>query len=95
MQLEDWTRLAGLTALSLRGAREEHHGTLIAVLPRMTRLRSLSLPDCQPPGLADEGRWPAPAQCTCLVFNVAQQRLVWLGSCCDDLMGLRAHDLAR
>ncbi len=43
MQLEDWTRLCGLTGLTLRGVRESHHGTLAATLPRMTALRSLVL----------------------------------------------------
>jgi hypothetical protein len=44
-QLEDWTRLSGLTGLTLRGVREGHHGTLAAVLPRMTALQSLVLAD--------------------------------------------------
>ena len=43
MQLEDWTRLSGLTGLTLRGVRESHHGTLAATLPRLTALRSLVL----------------------------------------------------
>jgi hypothetical protein len=43
MQLEDWTRLSGLTGLALRGVRASHHGTLAAVLPRLTELRSLVL----------------------------------------------------
>lgn len=58
MQLEDWTRLGALTALALRDSREEHHGTLAAVLPRMTSLASLSLPGCVPPGLREEGGVP-------------------------------------
>lgn len=43
MQLEDWTRLGGLTSLALRRCSEAHQGTLVAVLPRVTRLRSLTL----------------------------------------------------
>jgi hypothetical protein len=43
MQLEDWTLLSGLTGLTLRNNRDSHHGTLAAVLPRLTTLRSLVL----------------------------------------------------
>jgi hypothetical protein len=43
MQLEDWTRLSGLTDLTLRYTCDSHHRTLAAVLPRLTTLRSLVL----------------------------------------------------
>lgn len=43
MQLGDWTQLSGLTHLALRQIKECHHGTLVAVLPRMTALKSLIL----------------------------------------------------
>ena len=59
MQLEDWTRLSGLTGLTLRGVKESHHGTLIAVLPRMTALRSLVLANDSIAGL------PAAGECCC------------------------------
>jgi hypothetical protein len=43
MQLVAWTRLSGLTGLTLRRTRDSHHRTLAAVLPRMTALQSLVL----------------------------------------------------
>ena len=55
MQLEDWSRLSGLTGLTLRHVKESHHGTLAAVLPRMTALRSLVLADVSRPGLPEAG----------------------------------------
>lgn len=33
MQLEDWTRLGNLTALTLRRCSEGHSGSLLAVVP--------------------------------------------------------------
>ena len=48
MQLEDWTRLSGLTGLTLRRVEESHHDTLAAVLPRLTTLRLLVLSPCWP-----------------------------------------------
>jgi hypothetical protein len=41
MQLEDWTRLSGLTHLSLADIKRFHHPTLAAVVPRLTTLQSL------------------------------------------------------
>ena len=61
MQLEDWTRLSGLTGLTLRGVKESHHGMLTAVLPRMTALRSLVLADDSIAGLPAAGE-----RCCCL-----------------------------
>lgn len=55
VQLEDWTRLSGLTGLTLRGVRDSHHGTLAAVLPRLTALRSLALVDGSQSGLPEAG----------------------------------------
>jgi hypothetical protein len=59
MQLGDRTRLSGLTGLTLRGVGDSHHGTLVAVLPRMTALRSLVLADDSTAGL------PATGGCCC------------------------------
>ncbi len=56
VQLEDWMRLSKLTGLTLRGARESHRGTLVAVLPRMTALRSLVLADNSIPALPAAGK---------------------------------------
>jgi hypothetical protein len=47
MQLEDWTKLSGLTHLSLRCVYHAY-GTLPAVLPRLTTLRSLVVDDRRP-----------------------------------------------
>jgi hypothetical protein len=55
MQLEAWTRLSGLTGLTLRGVAASHRGTLLAVLPRATPLRSLVLDDDSVSGLAAAG----------------------------------------
>ena len=55
MQLEDWLRLSGLTGLTLRHVKWSHHGTLAAVLPRLTALRSLVLADVSRPGLLTAG----------------------------------------
>ena len=45
MQLEAWTQLSGLTHLRLRGnGVSSRHHTLVAVLVRLTTLRSLMLP---------------------------------------------------
>ena len=55
MQLEDWTQLSALTGLTLRDARESHHGTLAAVLPRLTALQSLVLADDSHQGLPGAG----------------------------------------
>ena len=60
MQLEDWTRLSGLTGLTLRGVREGHHGTLAAALPRLTALRSLVLENH-----GDEQLRAAGGHCSC------------------------------
>ena len=50
-QLEDWTRLSRLTGLTLGYVKEGHHGTLAAVLPRLTALQPLVLADGSHPGL--------------------------------------------
>jgi hypothetical protein len=63
MQLEDWSRLSGLTGLMLRHVKGSHHGTLAAVLPRLTALRSLVLADVSRPGL------PAPGERCCSVSS--------------------------
>ena len=55
MQLEGWTRLSGLTGLTLRDVAVSHRGTLLAVLPRATPLRSLVLDDDSVSGLAAAG----------------------------------------
>ena len=59
IQLQDWAQLSGLMGLTLRGVRKGDHGTLVAVLPRMTALRSLVLADVSHPGL------PAAGACCC------------------------------
>jgi hypothetical protein len=43
MQLEEWTRLGGLSGLTLCAVKTSHHATLVAVLPRLTGLCSLVL----------------------------------------------------
>jgi hypothetical protein len=43
MQLEDWMRLSGVTGLTLRCSWDVRRGMLLAVLPRLTPLRSLIL----------------------------------------------------
>ena len=55
IQLEDWTRLNGLTGLTLGCVKEGHHGTLAAMLPRLTALQSLVLADGSHPGLPVAG----------------------------------------
>jgi hypothetical protein len=58
MQLEDCMRLSGLTCLTLRNVGKGNHGTLVAVLPRLTTLRSLTLVQVvlYTPGLPAAGR---------------------------------------
>ena len=62
MQLEDWTRLSGLTSLTLHAKRQgSYHLTLAAVLPRLTTLRSLVLTYWWPLAAAASERcicWP-------------------------------------
>ena len=43
MQLADWMRLSGVTGLTLRCSGDIRPGTLLAVLPRLTPLRSLTV----------------------------------------------------
>ena len=43
MQLADWMRLSGVTGLTLRCSGDVHRSTLLAVLPCLTPLRSLTL----------------------------------------------------
>jgi hypothetical protein len=43
MQLADWMQLSGVTGLTLRCSEDVHQGMLLAVLPRLTPLRSLVL----------------------------------------------------
>jgi hypothetical protein len=60
MQLEEWTRLSGLTYMTLRLIRRSHHTMLIAVLPRLTALRSLVLDD---PWYPEQGLQSRGAHC--------------------------------
>ena len=62
MQLAHWMRLSGVTGLTLRCSRNVRQGMLLAVLPRLTPLRSLVL--SSQPGiwqkiLTSGGRCPA------------------------------------
>jgi hypothetical protein len=59
MQLDDWMRLSGVTSLTLRCSRDVRRGMLVAVLPRLTPLRSLVLKDFRR-SLTAGGRWLAP-----------------------------------
>ena len=56
MQLADWVRLSGVTGLMLRCSRVSR-GTLLAVLPRLTPLRSLTVKHREFPTTG--GRCPA------------------------------------
>ena len=68
MQLEAWTRLSGLTGLTLRDVAASHHETLLAVLPRAAPLRSLVLDDDSVSGLAAagvcDGPWWLASKCS-------------------------------
>lgn len=52
MQLDPWTRLGGLTGLTLQEVAVGHRGTLVAVLPRLTALQALVLDDDGVSGLS-------------------------------------------
>jgi hypothetical protein len=55
MQLDNRTRLSGLTGLTLRRAMQGHKDTLAAVLPRLTALQSLVIDDDGVSGLLAAG----------------------------------------
>jgi hypothetical protein len=58
MQLENWMRLSGVTELTLRCSRDVRRGMLLAVLPRLTPLRSPALKH-YPKSMTSGGRCPA------------------------------------
>ena len=58
MQLDDWMRLSGVTGLTLRCGRDVRRGMLMAVLPRLTPLRSFVLKNFRK-SLTSGGRCPA------------------------------------
>ena len=58
MQLADWMRLSGVTGLTLRCSGDVRRGPLLAVLPRLTPLRSLTLKHFRR-SLTSGGRCPA------------------------------------
>jgi hypothetical protein len=68
MRLKDWTRLSGLTHLTLRCSGDDHAHTLLAMLPRMTTLRSLVL-TCWWPWAAGGRRSCSPPSDCNIVWN--------------------------